>query len=123
MWRPFFIRGRDMSTVTVACKLPNGLILDIPGAKEPVLLRGANHPEAIAGHGLTDVPTEFWEAWTKLYADFQPLKKEMIFAQGSERSAASKAKERKDEKSGLEGLDPEKPAAGIKPENYEGKKK
>ena len=112
-----------MSTVTVACKLPNGLVLDIPGAKAPVVLNGANHPEAIAGHGLTEVDADFWAAWTKLYSDFQPLTKEMIFAQGSERSAAAKAKERKDEKSGLEGLDPEKPAAGIKPENYEGKKK
>lgn len=66
---------------------------------------------------------DFWESWTKLYADFQPLKKEMIFAQGSERGAVAKAKERKDEVSGLEGLDPEKPAAGIAPEKYEGKKK
>ena len=65
---------------------------------------------------------EFWDAWTKLYADFQPLKKELVFAQGSERNAAAKAKERKDEKTGLEGLDPEKPAKGIKPESYEGKK-
>ncbi|WP_063584250.1 hypothetical protein [Achromobacter ruhlandii] len=111
-----------MSTVTVACKLPNGVILDIPGAPS-VPLNGANHPDAIAGHGFTDVPADFWEAWTKLYPDFQPLKKEMIFAQGSERSATAKAKERKAEKSGLEGLDPEAPAAGIKPEDYEGKKK
>lgn len=112
-----------MSTVTVACKLPNGLMLDIPGAKAPVVLNGAIHPDAIAGHGLTEVDADFWAAWTKLYADFQPLKKEMIFAQGSERSAVAKAKERKEEKSGLEGLDPEKPAPGIKPEDYEGKKK
>ncbi|CUJ66514.1 hypothetical protein NAT65_26045 [Achromobacter xylosoxidans] len=102
-----------MSTVTVACKLPNGLILDIPGAKEPVVLNGANHPDAIAGHGLTEVPADFWEAWTKLYPDFQPLKKELIFAQGGERSAISKAKERKGEKSGLEGLDPDKPGKGL----------
>lgn len=112
-----------MPKVTVACKLPNGVIMDIPGAKEPVVLNGANHPDAIAGHGLTEVDADFWEAWSKLYADFQPLKKEMIFAQGSERSATSKAKERKDEKSGLEGLDPDKPAPGVEPENYEGKKK
>ena len=101
-----------MSTVTVACKLPNGLILDIPGAPS-VTLKGANHPEAIAGHGLTEVAADFWEAWTKLYPDFQPLKKELIFAQGGERSAISKAKERKGEKSGLEGLDPDKPGKGL----------
>ncbi len=101
-----------MSTVTIACKLPNGLILDIPGAPS-ITLNGANHPDAIAGHGFTDVPADFWEAWTKLYADFQPLKKELIFAQGSERSAVSKAKERKGEKSGLEGLDPDKPGKGL----------
>lgn len=101
-----------MSTVTVACKLPNGLILDIPGAKS-ITLMGSNHPDAIAGHGLTEVDAAFWEAWTKLYPDFQPLKKELIFAQSGERSAVSKAKERKGEKSGLEGLDPDKPGKGL----------
>lgn len=101
-----------MSTVTVACKLPNGLILDIPGAPS-VTLKGSSHPDAIAGHGLTEVDAGFWDAWTKLYPDFQPLKKELIFAQGGERSAISKAKERKGEKSGLEGLDPEKPGKNL----------
>ncbi|MGZ9981548.1 hypothetical protein ACXXCT_08770 [Bordetella bronchiseptica] len=101
-----------MSTVIVACKLPNGMILDIPGAKS-VTLNGANHPEAIAGHGFTEVDAAFWDAWTKLYPDFQPLKKELIFAQGGERSATSKAKERKGEKTGLEGLDPDKPGKGL----------
>lgn len=110
-----------MTTVTVACKLPNGLVLDLPD-RPPVVLKGANHVDAVAGHGLTEVDSGFWEAWTKLYADFLPLKKEMIFAQNTERSAVAKAKERKDEKTGLEGLDPEKPGKGIKPENYEGKK-
>lgn len=111
-----------MTTVTVACKLPNGIVLDIPGAP-PVTLRGANHPEAIADHGLTEVPVDFWEAWTKLYPDFQPLTKEMIFAQSTERNAESKAKERKEEKSGLEGLDPKAPGKKLEAENYEGKKK
>ncbi|MCG2596566.1 hypothetical protein [Achromobacter insuavis] len=110
-----------MSTVTVACKLPNGLILDIPGAPS-ITLRGANHPEAIAGHGLTEVPADFWDAWTKLYPDFQPLKQELIFAQGSERGAVAKAKERKNEKTGLEGLDPKDPGNKLEAENYEGKK-
>ncbi|QDJ35838.1 hypothetical protein CBR67_03765 [Bordetella hinzii] len=112
-----------MPTVTVACKLPNGLVMDIPGAKEPVVLKGSNHADAIAGHGLTEVDADFWEAWTKLYADFQPLKQEMIFAQGNERNAVAKSKERKDEKTGLEGLDPENPGHKIKPENYKGKRK
>lgn len=111
-----------MSTVIVACKLPNGLVLDLPGVEQRVRLNGSHHRELVAGHGLTEVDEEFWNAWVELHKDFEPLKKELIFAQKRESSAAAKAKEMKGNKSGLEGLDPEKPAPGIEPVNYEGKK-
>lgn len=112
-----------MSTVTVACKLPNGLVLDLAGVDQKFILNGAHHEEAIAGHGMTEVDEDFWNKWSQIYKDFEPLKKELIFAQGGERSAAAKAKEQKGNKTGLEGLDPKKPAPGIEAENYEGKKK
>jgi len=112
-----------MTTVTVACKLPNGLVLDLPDAKSPIVLKGANHVDAIAGFGLTDVPIEFWEAWVKLYADFVPLKKELIFAQTTAKNTAAKAKEHKGAKTGLEGLDPNNPGGKLKPENFEGMSK
>lgn len=111
-----------MTTVIVGCKLPNGLVIDIPGLKTPITLKGANDSEVIGGHGLTEVPEEVWGAWTKLYADFVPLKRGLVFAQKSERAAATEAKERKGNKTGLEGLDATKPGRGLQAENYEGKK-
>jgi len=102
-----------MTTVIVACKLPAGLVLDLPGVEKKFVLNGAHHEDAIAGHGMTEVDAGFWEKWCDVYKDFEPLKKELIFAQGGERSAVAKAKERKGEKSGLEGLDPDKPGKGL----------
>ncbi|WP_424624448.1 hypothetical protein [Achromobacter marplatensis] len=111
-----------MTTVTVACKLPNGLVLDLPGVEKKFTLNGSHHREAVAGHGMTEVDDEFWAKWSELHKDFEPVKKELVFAQKRKSSAAAKAEEQKGNKSGLEGIDPEKPAPGIEPVNYEGKK-
>jgi hypothetical protein len=107
-----------MANITVACKLPNGLILDQDGKK--VVLKGSRDRDAVAGFGLTQVDEGFWSTWTTAYKDFPPLKKGLVFAQAKEASAAAEAKEKKDVKTGLEGLDPQAPGAKLKPENYEG---
>lgn len=107
-----------MPTITVACKLPNGLVLNLGDTK--VVLKGARDREAVAGFGLTEVDEGFWSTWTTQHKDFVPLKKGMIFAQPKAASAAAEAKEKKDIKTGLEGMDPERPGANLKPEKYEG---
>jgi len=112
-----------MSTVTVACKLPNGLVLDLAGVDQKFVLNGAYHDEAIAGHGMTEVDEDFWTKWAALHKDFEPVKRGFVFATKGERNAAAQAKEKKANVTGLEGLDPKKPAPGIEAENYEGKKK
>lgn len=111
-----------MPNVSVACKLPHGLILELPNA-EPVRLNGANHPEAIAGFGITAVDKDFFEAWKTAHKDFAPLVKGLIFAQDRADSIRAEAKDKAALKTGLEGLDPEAPAPGIQAENYEGRKK
>lgn len=108
-----------MALVSVACKLPHGLILEVEG-KPPVQIKGALHRDAIAGFGITKVDKEFFEQWAKQYAEFKPLKDGLIFAQDREDSARREAEEKKDEKTGFEGLDPSAPAPGIKADNYDG---
>lgn len=112
-----------MSTVTVACKLPSGLVLDLPGVEQKFVLNGAYHEEAIAGHGMTEVDEGFWTKWSETYKDFEPVKRGFVFAAKGERNAAAQAREKKGNVTGLEGLDPKKPARGIEAEDYEGKKK
>jgi hypothetical protein len=109
-----------MATVTVGCKLPHGLIIDVEGKK--VKLNGANTSLVIGGYGLTPVEKDFFDAWLKLSANTVVVKRGLIFAQETQTKARDQAKEQAEVKSGLEGLNPEKPAPGIKPEKYEGKK-
>lgn len=108
-----------MANVTVACKLPHGLIIKSGG--KSVTLNGANSSKIIGGYGLTPVDKNFFEAWKAEYASFEPLKSGLIFEQANEKSAVSQANEQDEIKSGMEPLDLDKPAAGIKPEAYEGK--
>lgn len=102
-----------MPTVTVACKLPNGLHLDHMGKR--VTLNGAHHKDAVADHGLTTVDKDFWDAWHAAHKDYHPVKHGHIFAHVQEASAKDKAKERAKEKTGFEGIDPKKPGNGVKP--------
>ncbi len=98
--------------VTVGCKLPNGLVVDIDGYT--VTLNGANASNIVGGYGLTEnVDKAAFEKWLKAHADQPYVKNELIFAQAKTNSAESKAKENAAVKSGLEGLPQNNPAAGI----------
>lgn len=110
-----------MTTVTVGCKLPHGLIIEVEGKR--VKLHGANTSRVVGGYGLTPgVDKDFFDAWLKLSATSVVVKRGLIFAQDNPGKAEGQAKEQAEIRSGLEGLDPEKPAPGIKAEKYEGKK-
>lgn len=98
--------------VTVGCKLPNGLVVDIDGYT--VTLNGANASNIVGGYGLTEnVDKAAFEKWMKAHADQPYVKNELVFAQAKTNSAESKAKENASVKSGLEGLPQDKPAPGI----------
>lgn len=107
-----------MATITVGCKLPNGLIITCGG--KSATLAGANSSRIVGGYGLTAVDKDFFEAWTKEYASFAPLKHGLIFAQEKPASAEAQAKEQAEVKSGLEPLPKDRPGNGLKAENYEG---
>lgn len=102
-----------MANITVGCKLPHGLIIQVGGKK--VTLNGANSSRIIGGYGLTLVDKDFFEAWSKEFASFQPLQDGLIFAQDSANKAEGQAKEQVDLRSGFEPLNFDKPAPGVQP--------
>lgn len=101
-------------TVTVGCKLPQGLEIQV-GDKTAVL-NGLNQSAIIGGHGITEgVDKELFDAWMIQRKDSAVVKNGFVFAHEKLASAQAEARNRQSNKTGLEGLDPNKPAPGIKP--------
>lgn len=104
------------STYIIGCKLPSGLVISHEGQK--LKLAGTNDSLLINGFGITrDVPAELWEGFAKTFADQPLLRNGVVFAVTDEASAKDASQERKDQKTGLEQLDPKKQA--TKPDKEE----
>ena len=116
-------------TVSVGCRVPNGLVLTIGRRTTPegnIIDMGKSLPVAgpsrtmltaegstiYCGHGITDIPKEFWDAWLKDNKDTALVKERYIFAQPKGESARAEAKELTGHNVGLEPYDPAKPAPG-----------
>lgn len=103
-----------MATVTVGCKLPHGLIIEVGNVA--VTLKGKNSSNVIGGYGLTeDVDRDFFEKWLAANKDSAAVKNNLIFAQERATNARAEAKEKAKVKNGFEGIDPNKPAPGVEP--------
>lgn len=109
-----------MPQISVGCRLPSGLVLEIPG-KSRVILAGQRQAQERSpiimlsqdDCGYTDVDQDFWEAWKKMVGpEFAPLKYGAIFEAKNQQDAKAKARELKKEKTGHEPLSQEAP--GIK---------
>ncbi len=124
------------ATVTVACKLPNGLWLRVfewEEFDEPMygggfkrnkrsietgryMVRGPAHPQQKAptvalqsGYALTPgIPKEFWDKWLHDNRKTPMVEKGLIFAHENKQRVRDMAKDNKDVKTGLERIDPEK---------------
>ena len=120
--------------VSVACKVPNGLVLRaFKSRKEHQLVLGGgsrevevnyqvgegfkvNGPKPLSaqpnfampgGYALThNVPADMWESWLKANEDSAMVKNKQIFAAASSEVATKMAVEHEDVKSNLEPLDP-----------------
>lgn len=111
-------------TVTVACKLPHGLHLQLPGHPR-VTVRGNAEPRGAdlvnyrgkpieAGYALTHgVDAAFWAQWLKLHEKMDIVAKGFIFAHAQTQSVKSHAREYEGLMSGLEPIDPDKPGKGL----------
>lgn len=129
-------KANSTDTVTVGCKLPHGLHLDIynadaktPEERATVIARhtinGQNSQEIVGGHGITlGVPKAHFEQWMALNKNSAAVRNGLIFAHENAQSAVREAQEKKDTKSGFEGIDPAKPGPGVEraPENDAHKK-
>lgn len=108
-----------MTTVTVGCKLPNGLILEM-GKKgdanhKTATLNGANAAavQVAGGYGLTEVDGAFYEAWAKKHHWLPALKSGAIFVQDNRENATAAAIDTSELRTGLERLDPKAAPKGI----------
>ncbi len=103
-----------MPQITVGCKLPHGLHLDV-GAKR-VTLNGSNSSLVIGGHGITEnVDKDFFEQWLAQNKDSAAVKGGFIFANEKTNNVKAEASEKKDNKNGFEAINPKKPAKDIAP--------
>ena len=103
-----------MATVTVGCKLPHGLQITV--GNTTVDLKGVNSSQLIGGHGITEnVDKDFFEKWMSLNKDAAAVKNGLIFAHEKTSNTKAEASEKKDNKNGVEGINPEKPGPGIEP--------
>jgi len=134
---------QSSGTLTVACKLPNGLILrtfDMVDTHEQGPLQSRTVKMArytgqsfkingnsfaqnkapmfgqMENHGFAlthDVPADLWNKWLEQNKDAEIVQRGHIFAHGDGRSVRAEANEKKAEKTGLERLDQKKTPRGI----------
>lgn len=117
--RPVAPRADTGETVTVACRLPQGIHMDIVRhgeVRQRVTLKGSNAPGSIAGFGITEnVPRAFFEKWLDNHQDLPAVRNGLIFAHAQRASVEDKAVERTELKSGLDPMDPKKPGKDLAP--------
>lgn len=93
-----------MAKVTVGCKLPNGLIIEVDGVR--VTLNGVNKSNIVgADHCTTLVDESFWNAWLKEHETLMAVTSGAIFVAKNDVEAAAIVKDKKT-KTGLEGASP-----------------
>lgn len=101
-----------MATVTVGCKLPHGLHMDLNGKR--VTLKGANSSAIAGGHGITEnVDESFFTEWMSRNKELAFVKSGHIFSDVKVANVQAQANERKDEKTGFEGMDPDEMPANL----------
>lgn len=103
-------------TVTVACKLPNGLHIKIEELGINIKLHGSASPYAIGGHGMTQgVNAAEWGAIEAHphFGNAAWLKNQVVFAMNKPQDASDKAIERQKVRAGFEPIDPRDPNAGL----------
>jgi hypothetical protein len=126
------------ATVTVACRLPHGLVCQVhtlTKKSEPVMgggyrdvdiwvptgeeftLKGTAHPqdqapkaEMASGFALTHgIRKDWWEAWSAQYRKFPAIEQGLIFAAPHKAKVVDECKEKAGLKTGLERIDPNNP--------------
>jgi hypothetical protein len=93
-----------MSTVTVGCKYPTGIILQV--GNTTFSINGSNSSEIFGGHGITDdVPKELWDAWLAENKNHDLVTGGFIFAHEARKEVKAEAKDKVQNKTKAEALD------------------
>ena len=96
-----------MATITIASRLPYGLILEVGDKK--VTLQGVNKSLIIgATHMTNEVDEGFWKAWVEANEQFPALVNQSIFAIEDKRAEKSILRDAFERVTGLERIDPAK---------------
>ena len=102
---------KEIGTVTVACKLPHGMHLDLidnNGVRVRNTVAGSNSRSVFGGYGLTaGISEDFWNAWVKQNANIDPVKKGFVFAFSSFDSTRQAAEENAELRHGVEPINPD----------------
>lgn len=105
-------KNTKSKTVTVGCKLPNGLILELNG--QTVEINGSTSSRVFGGHGITyDVDADLFNAWLGAHADRAMVRNGFIFAHDKAADTKAEAADKEDNATGLEAVDPDAPNAGV----------
>lgn len=107
-----------MSTVLIGCKLPHGIVVKgIQG--QDIKLNGMNTSMVAGGYGLTNVDADEAAVFFATHSDFAPVANNAIFTHQTDKVSDIIAigEELQGEKTGFEGLNPETPVPGLKPED------
>jgi len=107
-----------MSQVIIGCKLPQGII--VKGSHgQNITINGMNTALITGGYGLTYMDADEAAVFFATHAEFGPVQSQAIFTHHTDSidSIVDMAEELEEEKTGFEGLDPAKPAPGIKPDD------
>lgn len=108
--------GNAADLVTVMCKLPKGLRIQVPGTDVTIDLHGSHSAYSLAGHGRTHVQRAHWDAVVAFYTLHPGAKwfhDELVFAMPDSDSAIDKAQEREKIESGFDPIDPSAPGGGV----------
>ena len=90
-------------TVTVGCKYPTGVLLQVGDVTH--VINGANSSEIFGGHGITeDVPKPLWDAWLAANKNHDLVVKGFIFAHSQRKDVKAEAKEKAKEKTKAEAV-------------------
>jgi len=105
--------------VTIGCRMPNGLQLDVPGLPS-VTLAGKNHQWSedfpfLDSAGYTEVDADFWAKWAEEHKTYPPLRDGLIFQAKNLTDAKAMAAELKDLTTEMDGM-PQN-ADGVKPDD------
>lgn len=104
-------RRGSTATVTIACKLPHGIKLELnPGKKDHryVILAGTR-TTPMGTAGLTEVPKDFWDAWHKKHKDLSFVEKGLVTVHVNHETALAHSVDNAMQKNGLEPLDMSEP--------------